>query len=117
MSSADGRRLAWPPAAYQEVPIATAVPQAPPDPPAPTPVIIVATPTPVRYAPAVTPAAPPQTPQAIVTSAPAKVYTVVKGDTLAKIARTYGTTVAALQKLNGITNPNRIYPTQVLKIP
>lgn len=35
-------------------------------------------------------------------------YTVKKGDTLAEIAKRYGTTYAKLAKDNGITNPNRI---------
>jgi LysM repeat protein len=43
-------------------------------------------------------------------------YTVRRGDTLLKIARRYGTTVAALMQLNGIANPNRIYVGQVLLI-
>jgi len=38
----------------------------------------------------------------------AQLYTVQRGDTLSKIARTYGTTVNKLVALNGITNPNWI---------
>jgi lysozyme len=38
----------------------------------------------------------------------AKFYTVKSGDTLSKIARTFGTTVSALASLNGIANPNQI---------
>ncbi|OQA47612.1 MAG: putative cell wall hydrolase LytN precursor [Chloroflexi bacterium ADurb.Bin325] len=45
------------------------------------------------------------------------IYTVRAGDTLAAIARRYGTTVAVLTRLNGITNPNRIYIGQRLRIP
>ena len=44
-------------------------------------------------------------------------YTVRKGDNLTKIARMFGTTVNAIVQLNGISNPNLIYPGQVLKIP
>lgn len=44
-------------------------------------------------------------------------YTVVKGDNLTKIAKRYGTTVAAIAELNGIENPNKIKVGQVLKIP
>lgn len=44
------------------------------------------------------------------------IYTVVKGDTLAKIAKKYGTTVDAIAKLNGIANPNKIKVGQKLKI-
>jgi len=43
-------------------------------------------------------------------------YTVKRGDTLSGIAAKYGTTVANLQKLNGISNPNKIYVGQKLKI-
>ncbi len=43
-------------------------------------------------------------------------YTVKSGDTLSGIAAKYGTTWQTLQKLNGISNPNLIYPGQVLKI-
>lgn len=45
-------------------------------------------------------------------------YYVKKGDTLRKIAEKFGTTVDALLKLNpGITNPNRIYAGQAIKVP
>lgn len=43
-------------------------------------------------------------------------YTVQKGDTLWGIAQAYGTTVAALAERNGVANPNRIYPGQVIQI-
>ena len=43
-------------------------------------------------------------------------YTVVKGDTLSKIAKRYNTTVDALVKLNNIKNPNLIIIGQVLTI-
>ena len=43
-------------------------------------------------------------------------YTVRAGDTLWAIARTYGTTVDAIQKLNGLTG-DVINIGQVLKIP
>jgi LysM repeat protein len=41
-------------------------------------------------------------------------YTVRSGDTLARIAARYGTTVWKLANLNGIANPNVIYAGQVL---
>ena len=44
-------------------------------------------------------------------------YTVQPGDTLARIARWYGTTVQAIQQANGILNPNLIYVGMVLYIP
>lgn len=43
-------------------------------------------------------------------------YTVKSGDTLTGIAAKYGTTVAALQALNGIKNANVISVGQVLKV-
>ena len=50
------------------------------------------------------------------TSTTVKTYTVKRGDTLSGIAAKYGTSVATLQKLNGISNPNKIYAGQKLKI-
>ena len=45
-------------------------------------------------------------------------YTVQKGDTLWDLAQKYGTTVEDIQKLNSeITDPNRIYVGQKIKIP
>lgn len=43
-------------------------------------------------------------------------YTVRYGDTLSAIASRYGTSTSALAILNGISNPNWIYPGQVLKL-
>lgn len=43
-------------------------------------------------------------------------YRVKKGDTLAKIAKKYGTTVKKLAKDNKIKNPNLIYRGQLIKI-
>lgn len=44
-------------------------------------------------------------------------YEVKKGDTLEKIARTYGTTVSAIQKANNMGSSTRINIAQKLKIP
>ncbi|MBZ0287890.1 MAG: LysM peptidoglycan-binding domain-containing protein, partial [Anaerolineae bacterium] len=44
-------------------------------------------------------------------------YTVVRGDTLARIAQRFNTTWQAIASLNNIANPNLIYAGQVLKIP
>ncbi len=43
-------------------------------------------------------------------------YTVERGDTLYAISRRYGTTVQQIAELNNISNPNLIFPGQVLKI-
>lgn len=47
------------------------------------------------------------------------IYTVKQGDTLAAIAKTYNTTVQAIQQLNSdtIKDINRIYPNQKITIP
>ncbi len=45
-----------------------------------------------------------------------KNYTVQKGDTLSGIAAKFGTTYQDLASKNGISNPNLIYPGQVLKV-
>ena len=44
-------------------------------------------------------------------------YTVKKGDTLSKIAKTYGVTQTELQSINGIKDANKIYVGQKIKIP
>ena len=51
------------------------------------------------------------------TSGQGKTYVVQQGDTLFKIALRFGITVAALQSANNISDPNKVYPGQVLKIP
>ena len=43
-------------------------------------------------------------------------YTIRSGDTLSKIATRYGTTVKELTQLNQISNPNLIFPGQVIRI-
>lgn len=43
-------------------------------------------------------------------------YTVKSGDTLSKIAKKFGTTVAKLQSMNGIKDVNKIYVGQKIKI-
>ena len=44
------------------------------------------------------------------------VYTVKSGDTLSGIALKYGTTYQHLAQINGIANPNLIYPGQKIRI-
>ena len=43
-------------------------------------------------------------------------YTVKSGDNLSSIAAAHGTTWQAIAELNGLSNPNRIYPGQQLRI-
>lgn len=50
------------------------------------------------------------------TTSTVKTYTVKKGDTLSAIAKKYGTTYQKIARDNGISNPNKIYVGQVLKI-
>lgn len=45
------------------------------------------------------------------------VYTVKRGDTLGRIARKYGTTVAFLAEYNNIADPDRIKAEQKIRIP
>lgn len=44
-------------------------------------------------------------------------YTVVKGDTVAKIAARYGTSVGAIASASGLADANKIKVGQVLSIP
>lgn len=46
----------------------------------------------------------------------AAVYIVKNGDTLSKIAKAHGTTVAKLAKINGIKNPDIIYAGQKIEL-
>lgn len=50
------------------------------------------------------------------TATTSRTYTVRYGDTLSGIASRYGTSTSALASINGISNPNWIYPGQVLKL-
>ncbi len=88
------------------------------------------TPTPTRPS-----AEPPSSPSPAVTEAPSatprptaspspattpvgtRSYTVRRGDTLSAIASRFGTTVRAIQELNGILDPSLIRVGQVLSIP
>lgn len=64
-----------------------------------------------------TSATPAPTPQPETPTQPASdTYTVRSGDTLSGIASLYGTTYQHLAEINGIADPNLIYPGQVLKI-
>lgn len=58
---------------------------------------------------------PPSAPAAAAPTVPST-YTVKAGETLSGIAARFGTTYQAIAALNGIANPNLIYPGQVLKL-
>lgn len=62
------------------------------------------------------PAKPAPKPKRAVTPVGATSYTVQAGDTLGKIAKKHGTTVSAIASASGLSNPNIIFPGQVLKI-
>ncbi|MEE6665540.1 LysM peptidoglycan-binding domain-containing protein [Limosilactobacillus fermentum] len=51
-----------------------------------------------------------------ITSTGTQAYTVRYGDTLSGIASRYGTSTSTLASINGISNPNWIYPGQVLTV-
>ncbi|NWF70876.1 MAG: LysM peptidoglycan-binding domain-containing protein [Chloroflexi bacterium] len=63
---------------------------------------------------AVTISAPPTT---VVTAPVSGAYIVQRGDTLSRLARRFGTTVATLVSLNGIANPDLIFVGQTLRLP
>lgn len=46
----------------------------------------------------------------------ASVYTVVAGDTLSGIAKRFGTTYQQLARINGIADPNKIFPGQKISL-
>lgn len=54
--------------------------------------------------------------QKATTTTTSSTYTVRYGDTLSAIASRYGTSTSTLASINGISNPNWIYPGQVLKL-
>jgi LysM repeat protein len=66
-----------------------------------------------------TPAASPSSPAsaAPTPTATARIYVVVRGDQLGRIAASFGVTLQALEAANGIANPNLIIPGQKLVIP
>jgi|YNPBryantNP2012_1023418.scaffolds.fasta_scaffold01662_6 LysM repeat protein len=88
-----------------QVGVAAATPTMPPSPPPPTP---------VPLATSAAPTAPIQQPAG---AGGETIHVVERGETLAKIAARYGVTVKQITDLNGIANPNLIYPGQKLRIP
>jgi LysM repeat protein len=81
------------------------------------------TPTPTATTRPPTSTAPTATATAAITATPSTTpvpggtYTVVRGDTLFKIAARNNTTVAELVRLNNLANPNLIFVGQVLTLP
>ena len=81
-------------------------------------VFALATVTPAPpIAPAPPPAEQPASPAAIAPPSGAASHVVAGGDVLWKIAAKYGTTWQELQRLNNLSNPNLIFPGQVLLLP
>jgi len=70
------------------------------------------TPAPIREAPD----AKPSTPKKVTSTAGPNTVTVQAGDTLGKIAKAHGTTVAALVSANGISNPDALSIGDVLRV-
>lgn len=68
-------------------------------------------------APAPAPATKPKPAPAPKPAAKPGTYTVKAGDTLSGIAAAHGTSWQELQRINGLANPNLIFPGQVLKLP
>lgn len=66
--------------------------------------------------PAPVPAPPKPAPQPSPAPEITTTYRVVKGDTLSGIAAKFGTTWQALQRINGLADPNKIFPGQILRI-
>ncbi|MCC7107469.1 MAG: LysM peptidoglycan-binding domain-containing protein [Chloroflexi bacterium] len=62
-------------------------------------------------------AAPPGPPAPTATSPAQRIYEVRAGDTLGKIAAQYGTTVEAIARENGISDPTKLSIGQKLRIP
>jgi LysM repeat protein len=90
--------------------------------PSPTPAKTVSPSPSPRPTPSPTPSPTRARPPSSATPAPTPVasyrlYTVRPGDTLSAIAARFGTTVTALEDLNGITDPTRLQIGQVLRIP
>jgi LysM repeat protein len=73
-------------------------------------------PAPTITPPAATPSPPVATPAPKPTPA-YRTYRIKYGDTLSGIAATFPTTVLAIERLNGITDPTRLRVGQVIKIP
>ena len=53
----------------------------------------------------------------VATAAPLNLHTVLKGESLGRIAQINGTTIGELQKLNRIHDPKKIQVGQILKLP
>jgi LysM repeat protein len=86
--------------------------------PAPSGAVPSATPVPsvaTSAAPAASPSS--RASAAPIPTATARIYVVVRGDQLGRIAASFGVTLQALEAANGIANPNLIFVGQKLVIP
>ena len=96
---------------------------APPTIPTPEPTL-QPTPEPVQPADSVTPTPTDTAEEKVVSEGPAEArgakfetYTVKSGDTLSEIGARFGVSSQEIAKLNGIENPDLIFPGQVFRIP
>ena len=105
-----------PPASPTPQAAATPAPTATPDAATTPDVVATSAASATPYAPATPDVAPPTAPAPTPVPGVAVVYTVVPGDTLAKLAARYGTSINAIMRANGLTNPDFIYVGQQLTI-
>ena len=97
--------------AVAETPVPKATPVAPKPTPVPPPSVAA------RKVESTPPAAPVKKPTPAPSTTKARSHTVSKGDTLYSMARTYGVSVSAIQKANGIKDPTTVREGAKLVIP
>ena len=96
----------------------TAPPRSPtPELPPPSPAVESPPPSPQPPAPSNPPEAPVPSPTPSPATPPPSTYLVQPGDTLMGIAAVFGVQFTEIAAVNGISNPNLIYPGQMLVIP
>jgi murein DD-endopeptidase MepM/ murein hydrolase activator NlpD len=111
-----GQKIVLPKGHKTKLPVAKAPGAATPIAAAPAAQVPVSAPAPIAAAPAPAPAAAPApAPQAV--AGWDSTHTVKAGDSLYGIARQHNVKVAELQRVNGITDPTKVRPGVVLKVP